>query len=118
MANLREHVNNLNQEIMKGNILGAFEQYYAEDCQMKEPGKEPRVGKDANREYEKGFVDAVDEWHNVQVRNVAVDEKNNTSAVEWSMDFTMGGNRLQREQVAVQEWKNGKIAKETFYYNG
>lgn len=117
MANLREHVNNLNQEILNGNILGAFEKYYAENCRMKEPGEAPRVGKNANREYEKKFVEAVDEWHNAEIRNVAIDEENNTAAVEWFMEFTIGGNRVQREQVAIQKWEGNQIVEEIFYFN-
>jgi hypothetical protein len=32
------------------------------------------------------------------------------------MDFTINGARIQRTQIALAEWKDGQIVKETFYY--
>ncbi len=119
MASIKENVQALNQEILNGNILGAFEQFYAEHCVMQENDQQPREGKDANREYEKGFVDAVEQWHNAQVLSVNTDEEAGTSAVEWLFDFSLkGGPRVQRKQVAVQRWEGDKIVQENFYFSG
>lgn len=116
MSNVRKNVEALNQEILNGNILGAFDKYYAENCVMQENAKEPREGKKANRDYEEQFVNAVEAWHDAKVLSVAADEENQTAAVEWHMEFTMGGNRVTRRQVAIQQWDGDKIVQEKFYY--
>jgi hypothetical protein len=36
---------------------------------------------------------------------------------EWEIIFTTGDQkRLRLTEVSVQKWKNGKVAKEKFYY--
>lgn len=46
---LTDQVQDLYARILGGDILGAFEDYYADDLVMQEPGMEPRVGKALNR---------------------------------------------------------------------
>jgi len=53
---LRDKVDALNAMILQGQILDAFEKFYAEDVVMQDNTKPPRIGKDANREHEKMFV--------------------------------------------------------------
>ena len=65
--NLEELDTKLNERILQGDILGAFEDFYAEDVVMEEDGKK-REGKDANREYEEQFVDALQEFHGAEIR--------------------------------------------------
>ena len=48
----RSLVEALNARILGGDILGAFEEYYADDVVMSENAGEPRTGKDENRKYE------------------------------------------------------------------
>jgi len=50
-----------------------------------------------------------------EVRKTAVGE--NISMVEWHFDYTHNewGER-NYSQIAVQEWRDSKIKKETFYY--
>jgi hypothetical protein len=112
---IRAHVEDLNNGILTGRLLEVFDKYYADDCVMSENGMvdENRVGKAKNRAYEEYFV-ANATFHGARVEQVIVD--GNESAVIWWMDIEMGGQRFQRTQVAVQSWKNGQIAKETFFY--
>ena len=102
--------------ILAGKILETFETYYADDIVMSENGAEDRIGKDVNREFEKGFVTAMD-FYDVQVGDVIID--GHKAAVEWT--FVMGpkgtGEKFTQRQVAVQTWKDGKIVREVFYYN-
>lgn len=115
---LKENVKELNQMILGGQILEAFEKFYHEDVVMQENETEPRKGKDANREYEKQFVNSVEAWHDAKVKDVAVNEDDNVAMTVFYMDLTFkGGQRAKREQVSVQHWEDGKIKKEKFYYN-
>ncbi len=49
-------VTKLNDMILQGKILEAFDMFYADDVVMQENENEPRVGKDANRAFEESFV--------------------------------------------------------------
>ena len=118
MSDNRANIHAVIEGITSGKLLEGFEKYYAENVVMSENGdpEQTRVGKQANREYENYFV-ANAEFHDVQVGPVIADGK--TTAYEMTMDFSFGGQRMQRTQWAVQEWDtNGQIAKETFYYKG
>ena len=77
---------------------------------------EKRVGKEANREYEKAFVNGIVEFHSAKTLGIATGE--NYSTVESYMDVThKDWGRIARTQVAVQRWENGMIVNEKFYYD-
>lgn len=106
----------LNQQVLGGDIMGAFEKYYAEDVVMQENSAEPIVGKSANREREQQFVNSIAEFHSASIPASAVN--GDTSFSEWEMDVTFqGGFRVKMAQVAVRTWKDGQVVRERFYYN-
>jgi ketosteroid isomerase-like protein len=111
---VRDDVQAVIDGILAGDILGTFDRHYADDVVMSENGADERVGKAANRAYEEAFVNGV-EFHGAEVGAVLVD--GDRSAVEWTFDLTpKGGDRVQQKQVAVQEWRDGKVVRETFYH--
>lgn len=103
--------------LQEGQMMEAFEKYYHEDVVMQETGEEERVGKEANREYEKKWLANVKEMHGTGVAAFASDEPNGITMVESWMDVTFqDGNRVKMEQVAVQQWKGNQIIHEKFYH--
>ena len=50
MKDLRTLVDELNQMILEGKILDAFEKFYADDVVMQDNDYPVRVGKDMNRQ--------------------------------------------------------------------
>ena len=116
MPSLRDNVADLNRQILAGEILPAFEQYYADDVVMIDAGQPPREGKDVNRKYEEVFVNGLTEFRNAEVKSSAIDEANGKALTEWHFDFTHSDFGDQTyDQVAVQTWKDGKIVEERFY---
>lgn len=106
----------LNQQVLAGDPLGAFEKYYAEDVVMQENEEAPRMGKAVNRKFEKDFFDSVEQLHGGKVLASAV--SGDVSFSEWEYDLTFkGGQRMTLKQVAVRHWANGKVVHEKFYYN-
>ncbi len=106
----------LNQQILAGDALGAFEKYYAEDVVMQENEEAPRKGKAVNRKFEKEFFDSVEHLHGGKVLASAVN--GDVSFSEWEYDVTFkGGHRIVLKQVSVRRWANGKVVHEKFYYN-
>jgi ketosteroid isomerase-like protein len=106
----------LNQQILAGDALGAFEKYYAEDVVMQENEEAPRKGKATNRKFEQDFFDSVEQLHGGKVLASAVN--GDVSFSEWEYDVTFkGGQRITLKQVSVRRWTNGKVVREKFYYN-
>lgn len=116
MATLTELVDELNQMILEGKILEAFDKFYADDVVMQDNDYPQRVGKPTNRQYEEDFVNGLTAFRGAKVLNTIISD--GIAVVEWWMDFTHKdyGDR-NYTQVAVQRWKNGQIVEEKFYYN-
>lgn len=105
----------LNQAILDGKGLEAFEVYYAEDVVMQENDIEPTVGKAANRMREQDFFAGITDFRGAEV--LSTGSGDNVTFSHWRYDFIHRdlGERNYR-QVAVRTWKNGKIVREVFHY--
>ena len=98
-----------------GDMLEAFEMFYAPDVVMQENDDPPTRGKDANRDRELAFVASIVEVH----ANALLDSATagDVSYSEWSTDLTLRDyGRVRRTQVAKRQWKDGKVVNERFYY--
>jgi hypothetical protein len=106
----------LNETILKGDILGAFDKFYAENVVMQENLTEPFVGKALNRKREADFLASVEQFHGAALLSSAVND--DVSFGEWEFDATYkGGTRVKLTQVAVRRWKSGQVVHERFYYS-
>lgn len=106
----------LNQMVLEGRILDAFETFYADDVVMQENAATPVAGKAANRERERQFVESIEQFHGAHLLGTAT--QGDRSYSEWLLDVTFkGGVRVKLEQVAVRHWRDGQVARERFYYN-
>ena len=116
MSDLRTNVDQLNQMILEGKILDAFDKFYAEDVVMQDNNYPAREGKALNRQYEEAFVGGLTEFRGAKVISTLISD--DLAVTEWWFDYTHKdyGTRNYR-QLAVQRWKNGKIVEEKFYYN-
>jgi ketosteroid isomerase-like protein len=105
----------LNQAILAGDILNAFDKYYADDVSMQENDAEPFVGKDVNRKREQDFVNSIEQFHGAKLVGEAVN--GDFSYSEWEYEVTFkGGERVKLQQVAARRWRNGQVVRERFYY--
>jgi ketosteroid isomerase-like protein len=105
----------LNDAILSGKALEAFDLYYADDVVMQENSEEPRIGKEVNRKFEVEFFSSLAEFHEGKLLSSAVN--GDTTFGEWFVDVTFkNGYRVKLAQVAVRRWKDGKIVFERFYY--
>jgi ketosteroid isomerase-like protein len=105
----------LNQMILSGKVMDAFEQFYSDDVVMQENTAPPTAGKDANRQREHDFLAKVEQFHGVKL--LAAAENGDAGFSEWEYDVTFkGAPRTTMSQVAVRRWKGGKVVHERFYY--
>lgn len=116
MTTLLEKISDLNDLILQERAMEAFEKYYHEDVIMQENENPPTVGKFNNRKREKEFFSSVTEFRGAKPLKVAFGE--GVSMVEWHFDYTHKDWGVRNyTQISVQEWKDGLIVKEKFYYN-
>ncbi len=112
----KQLVHELVSMIKTGQILEAFEKFYAEGVEMAENANPATVGKDANREREIQFLSAVKEVHVNETTLVIVE--GDQASIGYHLEFTnKDGIRIKIFQVAVQQWSNGQIVSERFYYD-
>jgi hypothetical protein len=115
MSTLLENIDDLNDLILQGRALEAFEKYYHEDVTMQENENSPTVGKEANRQREKEFFAAITEFRSAKPMKVTIGE--DISMVQWHYDYTHKDWGVRNyTQVSVQEWKDNKIIREQFFY--
>jgi hypothetical protein len=115
MADNKSKIDELNQMVLSGKALEAFDRFYADDVVMQENDQAPTVGKAANRAREIAFFGAITEFRGAKI--LAVAGAGDKTFVEWHNDYAhkeWGDRRYH--QVAVQTWKDGKIVHERFYY--
>lgn len=119
MATIKERVEELNSMILKGEILPAFDKFYADDVVMQDNDTPAREGKQACRDFEEAFVNNLTAFRGAEVKNVLVSEEAGIAAIEWTFDYDHKewGTR-NYTQVAVQRWQDGKIVNENFMYKG
>jgi len=116
MTNL-ERATDLYNQVGQGQLMQAFDTYYAENVVMEEP-KGAREGKVACRVWEEEFLASVEAFHGMEIKAMAEDSSKDKVLIEVSMDLTFkGGSRMTMEQVAMQKWESGQIVHERFYYN-
>ncbi|MBD0822919.1 MULTISPECIES: nuclear transport factor 2 family protein [Aestuariibaculum] len=112
---LIEKISSVNDLILQGKALEAFDEFYHDDVVMQENNNPECVGKELNRKREEEFFNAITEFRSAKPLKVTVGE--NITMVEWHFDYTHKDWGIKNyNQIAVQEWKDGKIIKERFYY--
>jgi len=115
MNTIQQKISELNQLVLAGKSLEAFEKFYHNDVWMQENENTPTVGKEANRQREMEFFSSVTEFRGAEVRGITFGE--NTSMVIWHYDYThKDWGKRKYTQVSVQTWKDGLIIKEQFFY--
>ena len=109
----------MQQMMGQGQVMEAFEKYYAENCVIVEkPTGETRNGKEAQRQAIMGWFSTVEENHGGGVGAITSNEDTGVTCVESWFDITFKeGGRMKMEEVAVQHWEGDQIVREEFYYN-
>ena len=108
----------LNQAILAGDLMNAFEKYYTNTVVMQENDSEPFTGKEVNRRREQEFMNSVEQFHGANLLAEAVNGDVSFSEWEYDVTFKGGAGRVKLQQVASRRWKNGKVVHERFYYKG
>jgi hypothetical protein len=115
MSNTAELNKKLDDAILSGKAMEAFEELYDDDVIMQENTEPEYRGKAFNRNREIEFFKSVEAWHRGEV--LATASHGDVSFTELEMEVSLKGvGRITMTQVAVRRWKNGKIVHERFYH--
>ena len=111
----RDHVTRLVRYVEANRILDAIDELYDEHVSMQDNHNPPVVGQAANRERERQFFGGIT-LHQHRALSIAVD--GDQAVIHWLLEFTGGdGKRYRLDQLAHQEWKDGRIVRERFFYD-
>lgn len=115
MSNIAELNKKLDDAILAGKAMEAFEELYDDNVVMQENTESEFRGKDVNRKREIEFFKTVEAWHSFRVLGTAVQGDLSFSESEAEVTLT-GVGRIKMSQVSVRRWKNGKVVHERFYH--
>ena len=105
----------LNQLILDGRMLDAFERFYSEDIVLQENTDPPVAGKARNREREQAFYGALADLR-IQLLGNAVGV--GVTYSEWILELVFkDGRRVCMTEVSARRWRDGQVVHERFYYN-
>ena len=113
-----EKAQDLQNMVLGGKLMDAFEKYYHEDVVMIEATGDSTSGKADNRVREEKFLASIAEFHGAGLLAISSNEEEAVTMAEVWMDVTFqDGNRMKMEQITVQRWEGDHIINERFYYN-
>lgn len=127
---LLEHASDLQLKAANpATIFDAVDTYYADDIVIVEATGETFNGKETQKGRIGDFMDSLEEVHRSEIKAIAAHEAEPGTGVvfvESMMDATFKrdgadasfeqGGRMTIEEVAVQQWRDGKVVHERFYY--
>ncbi|MER9327395.1 nuclear transport factor 2 family protein [Mesorhizobium sp. M0488] len=112
----RERVEAFLREVVEGSHVTAIADFYHDDATMQENLGVPRSGRDALMAREQSVLDRIQKMHTHPVQIFLVDGDN--VAVRWTFDkIDKDGTVRRLEEVALQQWRGDRIAKEQFFYD-
>lgn len=98
----------------QGHSMDAFEKFYADNLDKADVDGVVVLGKEANRQVGYELLSKVQQVRRFEFRGCIV--TGNRAFVVWYIDIDHADfGPIVFNQVAIQDWENGKIVKERFY---
>jgi predicted DNA-binding protein YlxM (UPF0122 family) len=117
MSTLKDKVEAFNHLITNDETVKAMELYYSDDVELQENETTPRAGKQVCIIREKAALAKFDLV--VEITKQAIDGVNQVVFSEYAIVITNKEDHkiIHRQEISVQQWENGLVKKEKFYYN-
>lgn len=100
--------------VERGKYIEALQRYYHADAVVWENQQAPRIGLDALIENERRVLGT---FSSITGRALAVLVDGDQVAINWHFEFAGGPGRMSLIEIAAQQWADGRIAWERFYYD-
>ena len=115
MSSVQEELHAIRRLIESGNLMAAYERYYADDVVVKSNDDPPMRGKKENIAAHGEFFKMAKTFQ-CRVKSALAGE--DVSMIELEYEVTdLAGNEHRFSAVAVHDWRRGAIVAERFYKN-
>lgn len=120
ISEIKANVEDINQMVLAGKSLEAFEKYYGENVTMVQASGETFQGKAACLVMEENWAKNVTEFRGAKCLNYTVAESQApyvdvTVVAVWYLDFSTKDYTFTGTQMSVTNWKDGKVYYEMFF---
>lgn len=113
MSNLKNSLESLDAQVLAGDILGAFETFFADDCATFSSEADLTRSKSEKREALKWFFSGVAQTNKIELRGQKI--TGNSTDSEFIFDFTGAhGQPLYWHEILRRVWKNGQVVSEQY----
>ena len=114
-----ERAQKLSTMIGMGQLNEALDELYDDNVVIIEANGDTFEGKEKQKERVVEWQNSLEAMHGGGVYSITANEEAGVTTIESYVDVTFKGAPapMKFEEVAVQNWKDGKIVKERFYYN-
>ena len=112
-VSISENVQELIDLTLNGKWETAYEKFYHQDLLKVDLDGIEVNGKEQNIQLGKRFAASISNVRAFSSAGYIVE--GNRSFISWSFDFDVEGNPFKVEEVAIQDWQDGKIIKERFF---
>lgn len=112
---LRERLDEFISRVEKHEFLDVIRDFYADDATVQENLGASRVGLPAILEHETNVLASMKFERARAVSSVVEGDR---AVIHWIFDIRApGGGKIQLDEVAYQEWRDGKVVRERYYYD-
>ncbi len=112
----QETINRFIARVEENAHAEAVEEFYAQDCVIRENQSNPRLGRSAQVARERTLMAKADRLESRCVPPVI--HSGNNVAIHWIFEFHWPDGTVTRmEEVALQRWEGERIVEETFFYD-
>ena len=112
---IKPQVLDLIRLVENGQMLDAITKYYGENVAMQENTSPPTVGFAENYARENAFYGSL---RAAKFTLVSVVVEGDRAAINWVFEYTTADGRDYRmDEIAIQTWRDGKIAHERYVYD-
>ena len=114
-----ERAQKLMEMVGQGQMKEAIDEFYADNVVIVEANGDSFEGKEKQKERIDEWQASLEAMHGGGVYAITSNEGAGVTMIESFVDVQFKGApaAIKFEEVAVQNWKDGKIVKERFYYN-
>ncbi|MEO9483686.1 MAG: SnoaL-like domain-containing protein [Ekhidna sp.] len=111
---LREHVQQIDELVSQGDMVGAINQFFSEDAQTSDYANVTTTGKSQMIEKMSGFLEAIEKVNGIEHHRTMVD--GDASASEFTFDFNMkDGSKIYWHEIIRRIWSEGKVIQEQYF---
>lgn len=111
---LKKLVEALDSQVLAGDILGAFDKFFADDVKTHSSANDATSSKSQKAEALRWFFSGVSKINRIE-RPAFVVTSDDTTESQFVFDFTnAAGNSLIYNEVIRRTWKDGKVVEEQY----